>query len=330
MVSSVGSMLGGTTLTESVHSPLMEPIQADWLLLEDGTAVIEMAAASGLTLLSDAQKNPMNTTTYGTGELILAALQKGVKKIIIGIGGSATNDCGLGMAAALGVRFYDQNGELLSPIGKNMIRVEKIDLSDCVLAEHPETEIFVACDVTNPLYGKTGAAYVYAPQKGASPQEVEALDQGLRHMAKLLEKQFGLDCTLPGTGAAGGLGAGLMAFAGGKLRPGIELILDLAQFDRLIADADYIFTGEGKTDGQTLCGKVPMGVGLRAKKAGVPAICVSGCVEPDAESLYEQGISALFSIANGPITLEQSIQNAAALIHSSVLSAVHLIAAIRK
>ena len=327
LVSSIYNMLRGKRIKTTVNSPLMTPVTAEWLLLNDNTAVIEMAAASGLTLVPDSLKNPMNTTTYGTGELIKAAIEHGSRNIIVGIGGSATNDCGMGMAAALGVQFLDEECSLLEPIGRNMEKVSVIDLSHSLLNTYPDVKISVACDVTNPLYGPQGAAYIYGPQKGASSKDVEKLDKGLRNMARVIMQQTGIDINIPGAGAAGGLGAGFIAFAGGKLQPGIELILDLANFDAMIADADYIFTGEGKTDGQTLSGKVPMGIGLRTKKAGIPVICVSGCVEPSALQLREHGITALFSIANGPISLEDSIQNAAELLRIQAENITALIAA---
>ena len=219
LVSSIYNMLGGKRIKTTVNSPLMTPVIAEWLLLNDNTAVIEMAAASGLTLVPDSLKNPMNTTTYGTGELIKAAIEHGSRNIIVGIGGSATNDCGMGMAAALGVRFLDERGSLLEPIGRNMEKVSVIDLSHSLLNTYPHVKISVACDVTNPLYGPQGAAYIYAPQKGASSKDVEELDKGLRNMARVIFQQTGIDINIPGVGAAGGLGAGFIAFAGGKLQP---------------------------------------------------------------------------------------------------------------
>ncbi len=296
--------LGGRKIRLEVIGPLFKPVKSFYGILPDGdTAIIEMAAASGLVLAGD-QINPWNTTTYGTGQLIKDALDRGCRKIIIGIGGSATNDGGIGVAAALGVRFLDKGGREIPLTGQGLGMIEHIDISqkderldDC--------EIIVACDVTNPLYGPDGAAYVYAPQKGADEHMVKLLDNNLRHFAKVLNKDLRICIdTVPGTGAAGGLGAGLMAFANATLRSGIKILLEAVKFDEVAKDADLIITGEGRIDGQSLKGKVPVGIGQRALKIGVPVIAIVGSIGEDIDKVYGMGIRAVFSTNTRPMTFE--------------------------
>lgn len=287
--------LGGERVKVRVKDPLFREIESFYGILPDQkTAVIEMAAASGLPLV-ETEKNPCLTTTYGTGELIIDALNRGCTKLIIGIGGSATTDGGIGMAAALGVKFLDEAGNAVPLNGSGLAQLRRIDSS----AKDPRLdrcEILVACDVDNPLYGETGAAYVFGPQKGADQAMVEFLDQGLQNYAAVLRQDLGLDVqAIPGAGAAGGLGAGLVAFTPAQLRPGIEIILDAVEFNAVIADADLIITGEGKIDGQSLRGKVPIGIADRAKGSGVPVIAIVGDVGDGLEAIYQRGIDAVFS-----------------------------------
>ncbi len=288
--------LGGEKIKVRVKDPLFREIESFYGILPDQkTAVIEMAAASGLPLV-EGKKNPSLTSTYGTGELIIDALNRGCNKLIIGIGGSATNDGGIGMAAALGVKFLDEAGNSVPLNGAGLARLRRIDSS----GKDPRIthcQVLVACDVDNPLYGENGAAYVFAPQKGADPEMVEYLDQGLRNYAAVLRKDLGLDVqAIPGAGAAGGLGAGLVAFTPAQLRPGIEIVLEAVNFGEIIAGADLIITGEGKIDGQSLRGKVPVGIADRAKDSGVPVIAIVGDVGDGLEAIYQRGITAVFSI----------------------------------
>ncbi|HBR29675.1 MAG TPA: glycerate kinase [Firmicutes bacterium] len=287
--------LGGEKIKVTVKDPLFRDVESFYGILPDQkTAVIEMAAASGLPLVEE-EKNPRLTSTYGTGELMLDALQRGCNKLIIGIGGSATNDGGIGMAAALGVKFLDQEGNPIALNGEGLGQLRRIDVSE----KDPRIDrcqVLVACDVDNPLYGEHGAAYVFAPQKGADQAMVEDLDQNLQNYAAVLQKDLGLSVQeIAGAGAAGGLGAGLVAFTPAQLKPGIEIILDAVSFSAIIADADLIITGEGKIDGQSLRGKVPIGIADRAKNSGVPVIAIVGDVGDGLEAIYQRGISAIFS-----------------------------------
>lgn len=296
-----------------VTSPIGDSVEAHFGLLPDGTVVIEMAAASGLPLVPKERRNPLNTTTRGTGELILKALDLGAKQIVIGIGGSATNDGGAGMAQALGIKLLDQEGRELEPGGGALGNLDKIDMSK-VDPRLKETKIIVMCDVDNPLCGPHGASAVYGPQKGATPEMVNLLDANLAHFAQKIKEQLGLDIIgIPGAGAAGGLGAGLIAFTGAELKTGVEAILDTVRFDELLENADIIITGEGRIDAQSLFGKVPMGVAKRAFKYGKPTMAIVGSIGPGSETLYEYGLSTILSIANGPISLEEAMKNAYSL-----------------
>jgi len=277
----------GTIRAATVAGPLGEPVKAAWGLLggERHTAVLEMAAASGLGLVPRARRNPLQTTTYGTGQLILSAIEAGAREIIIGIGGSATNDGGAGAAQAVGVRFYDSEGRLCQPglSGGGIEDVDRIDLS----ARDPRvaaTTIRVACDVDNPLCGPRGAAAVYSPQKGATPEQVGLLDRNLAHLADIIRRDLHVDVRLlPGAGAAGGLGAGLVAFFGATLQPGVRLVMEAVRFAERIADADLIITGEGRIDRQSMMGKVIAGVGHAGHAANVPVIALAGCIGEGAD-----------------------------------------------
>lgn len=298
--------LGGRYTTVVVSNPILKPVEARYGIIGNGTAVVELSAASGLTLVPTYRRNPMKTTTYGTGELIADALRQGCRKFLICIGGSATNDGGMGLLRALGFRFIDHNDKELSGTGADLARLDRIDDSS-VLQAVRESDFTVACDVQNPLYGVNGAAYVFAPQKGATPQQVKALDDGLRNYAEVIRGFNGCDVNaVNGAGAAGGVGGGLAALLGAKLVSGIDMVLDAVGFDDEIRDADLIITGEGKLDSQTAFGKAPRGVLLRARRAGVPVIAVGGAVE-DADVLNREGFTAAFPVVNAPMPLESAM-----------------------
>ncbi|HEY81811.1 MAG TPA: glycerate kinase [Dehalococcoidia bacterium] len=317
---------GGKMMVTEVTDPLGGRVKAQWGILSDGTtAVIEMAAASGLPLVPPEKRNPLITTTYGTGELIRAALDHGCRKLIIGIGGSATNDGGAGMAQALGARFLDANGEELPFGGAALARLEHIDISqmDPRLAEF---DVTLACDVNNPLCGPRGASAIYGPQKGATPEMVEQLDRALSHYADVIKKDLGIDLRdVPGAGAAGGLGMGLMVFLKAKMVPGIDVVIRATNLVDALKDADLVFTAEGRIDCQSAMGKVPTGVALKAKEFGIPVIALAGEVADDCRVVYEQGIDAIISIAPGPISLDQSMANAEKLIADAAECAMRLL-----
>ncbi len=287
-----------------VTGPIGEPIDADWARLPDGTAVIEMAAASGLERVPPAQRDPLRTTTFGTGELIRAALDAGCARILLGIGGSATCDGGAGMAQALGVVFHDAQGHAIdrAMTGGLLMRIQRIDASR-LDPRLRGTEILVACDVTNPLTGPDGAAAVYGPQKGATPAAVKQLDAGLAHLATLL----GRDPMMPGGGAAGGLGYGLVACLGARLGRGIDLVLDACRFDQRVRTADLCLTGEGRLDGQSLAGKAVIGVAQAAAKHGVPTIALVGSAGDGAPRTLDAGLRAYRVIGEG-LSVEESIR----------------------
>ncbi|MCX7598938.1 MAG: glycerate kinase [Armatimonadetes bacterium] len=300
---------GGQLITRTVEDPLGEPVEAAFGLLGDGeTAVIEMAAASGLPLVSPERRDPTATSTFGTGQLIRAALDLGVREIIIGIGGSATNDGGCGMAQALGVRFYDKSGNLIERVtGGRLQDIGHINLDewDVRLAD---VTIRVACDVDNPLYGPKGAAYVYALQKGATPEQVELLDRGLRHLAEVIERDLDTGVAeLPGAGAAGGLGGGLVAFCGGRLEPGVEIVIDAAGLRQKMTGAALCITGEGRLDVQTAHGKTVAGVARVAAEAGAAAVAVAGSIDLDIDAARHIGLTAAFGIMPGPMSLEHAM-----------------------
>lgn len=277
----------------------------------EDAAVVEMALASGLALLDDTGRDPLRASTFGTGQLIRAALEDGAERIIVGIGGSATNDGGTGMAQALGVRFFDASGEALDGCGANLERIARIDASGL----HPavaEASVEVICDVDNPLLGPDGASRVYGPQKGASPDEVDRLEAGMANLADRIASDLGMDVrALPGAGAAGGLGAGLRAFLGGELRRGVDVVLDLVRLDDALAGADLALTAEGALDNQTAFGKAPAGVARRAKAAGVPCLAIAGSVGDDLPALHEAGLAAAVALVPGPLSLDEAMRSAA-------------------
>ena len=300
--------LKGDIVKVKVNDPMFRTIEAQYLFSkETKISYIEMAEASGLKLLKEGEKNCMLTTTLGTGELIADALQKGAKEIILGIGGSATNDAGIGMASALGFRFLDANNAVLEPKGENLIHIKTIDSSG-VNPLLKNLVVKVACDVTNPLYGKNGAAYIYASQKGASNEDIEALDNGLRNYSKIVQRQFGIDTQqIEGAGAAGGMGAGSMVFLNAQLTSGIDLIKELADFDTNIKGADWVITGEGKLDDQTLSGKTISGVIKSAKNQNVSVAALCGSVNISVNTQKELGLDYAVSIVKGISDLEEAI-----------------------
>ena len=308
----------GKFIYSEVLNPLGEKILAKWGILGDGTsAVIEMASASGLPLVPKEKRNPYITSTFGTGQLILSALNAKCKKIVIGIGGSATNDGGAGMAKALGVKFFDESDNELEEGGLALQKLKRIDISN-IEARIKDVEILVACDVDNPLCGPRGASAVYGPQKGATPEMVKELDKALLNFSKVSKEATGKDVKdIPGAGAAGGLGAGLMLFTNASLIPGVELVLKITGFDTLVRDADLVITGEGNTDFQTVFGKAPVGVAKAAKKYNIPVICISGGLGDGYESVFENGIDAIISISSKPASLEECMLNGATLLKSA-------------
>ena len=316
---------GGEIRQVEVTGPLGEKVPAFYDILEDKkTAVIEMAAASGLPLVPKEKRNPLLTTSFGTGELIKKALEAGCSRLIIGIGGSATNDGGIGMLQALGVKFTDINGAELGFGGGELGRLHSIDCSN-LFSGLKNTEILVACDVTNPLCGPRGASQVFGPQKGATPDMIERLDKGLENYANKIKNYLGKDIIdVHGTGAAGGMGAGLIAFLDASLKPGIEIMTEVACLEEKIEGCDLIITGEGNTDFQTAFGKVPVGISRIGKKYGRPVICLSGGIGEGIDTLYDEGITALFSIANKPMSLEDAMKNAGKLLMEAAENIVRL------
>ncbi len=310
-VQSLVDATNGSIRKRSVTGPLGTQVDAFYGILGDGkTTVIEMAAASGLHLVPAEERNPLVTTTKGTGELILAAVEEGAENIIIGIGGSATNDGGAGMAQALGARLLDKSGTDLQPGGGSLANLERIDISQ-VDDRLKSVSFMIACDVNNPLTGEKGASAVFGPQKGATPEMVRTLDQNLGHYAGIIQRDLGKDIeTIPGAGAAGGLGAGLLAFLSAELRPGIDIVIEASGLEDKVSGADLVITGEGKIDSQTIYGKTPIGVAAVAKKYDIPVIAIAGFAGPDADVVFDHGIDALFSIVPGPVSLAEAFENA--------------------
>lgn len=314
-VQSLADATGGRLVRVQVQDPLLRPVDSFFGILGDGTtAVIEMAAASGIELLKPGELSPLETSTYGTGQLMLKALEMGCRRMIIGIGGSATNDGGTGMARALGVIFTDKQGKPLAPGGGSLGELAHIRMSNV----HPglsKCEIIIAADVTTPL---ADAARIYGPQKGASPSQVAILENNLIHFGKILQKTFGKNIAdQAGAGAAGGLGAGLIAFAGAQMQPGFEVVRQLVRLDEKIKEADLVITGEGKTDAQTQYGKTPFGVAQVAKKYNKPVISLAGTLGDDYQELYQKGFDAIFSITDRPMPLSEAISDAAILLEDA-------------
>ena len=321
---------GGEVFAAEVADPLGRMHSARYGMLGDGeTAVIEMAEASGLRLLRESERDPRKTSTFGTGQLLLAAMECGARKVIAGIGGSATNDGGAGMAEALGFRLLDARGKPLPPGGAALNDLATIDASGAD-TRLKGLEVKVACDVKNPLYGEDGAAAVYGPQKGATPEMVEELDRGLRRFAEVVERDLGVSIAdVPGSGAAGGLGGGMCAFLAAELVAGIDLVLAHAGLEEALHGADLVITGEGAIDDQTAMGKAPAGVAAMAKRQGVPVVALAGILRDGYRDLHEHGIDALFAISRGPADLEYHMKHAARLIEEKTEEIVRLFQAAR-
>lgn len=291
MCTSYLSLIGGDRRSLRVTGPKGTPVEAEFGILPDGSAVMEMAACAGLPLMNG-ELEPLRATTYGVGELIEHIASLGCEKLLLGLGGSATNDCGIGMAAALGYRFLDAEGREVAPLAENLGKVDKIVPPEVL----PDIRVRAACDVDNPLCGERGAAAVFGPQKGLRPEQIGPHDMAMAHFAQVIKGDLGPDVAeVSGAGAAGGLGAGVLAFLKGELTPGIELLLDSVGFDEMLDTADLVITGEGRLDGQSMAGKVPVGVSRRARAKGVPCIALAGCLGKGAELCLDEGISAYYA-----------------------------------
>ena len=303
----------GIRLSKQVHGPLGQPVQASYGLLRDGMAIIEMSAASGLTLVPEGCANPMQASSYGTGELILDALERGANALSICVGGSATNDGGMGAMAALGARFYSRQGEELLPNGRNLENVYRIDL-ERFDPRIRQVKIRVLCDVMNPLCGKNGATYIFGPQKGGTEKQLDDLERGMRNYARVLEQATGIFVIeMPGAGAAGGLSASLCALCGGSLVSGIDTVLSLVNFDHALAGADLVVTGEGCLDHQSENGKVVYGIGRRCQQYHVRAMAVVGSLKVERELVRRYGIEKVYPLMCGDVTLRQAMEQAEAL-----------------
>ncbi|AXF85892.1 Glycerate 2-kinase [Ephemeroptericola cinctiostellae] len=302
---------GGRMLHQMVTGPLGQPVDAFYGLTGDGqTAVIEMAAASGLELVLPEQRNPMLATSFGVGELILDALELGVSRFVLGVGGSATNDGGAGMLQALGIKLLDDKGEQIAFGGAGLADLQRIDVS--TLDPRVAHAVFeIACDVTNPLVGPMGASVVFGPQKGASSAMIEQLDCNLRHFAACIRRDTGIDVlSMEGAGAGGGISAAMMVFLNGHLRPGSEMVMDAVGLTEAMGGADLVITGEGRLDGQTIHGKTPIGVARVAQRLGVPVVAMAGCFGEGARAIHEHGIDAAFSIVSRPCTVPEALSEA--------------------
>jgi len=310
----------GKVLQEEVINPLGKKISASYGILGDrNTAVIEMAEASGITLISSEERNPLITTTYGTGQLIKSALNKGCSKMIIGIGGSATNDGGAGMVQALGVRLLDRQDKEIGFGGAELMNIHHIDISQ-MDQRISKLEILVASDVKNPLCGPSGATRIYGPQKGATEEMMVVLEEALEHFERIIDETLHKDVkNIPGAGAAGGLGAGLMAFLDAKLKPGIEIIVEAVKLEKAVKDADLVITGEGKIDSQTIYGKVPVGVAKIAKKYDIPVMAIGAIIDKDAEIVHKYGIDFLVKVSDPPMSLTEHKSKKVQLIKKSII-----------
>jgi len=327
-VQSLVDAMGGKYIYKNVIGPEGRPTRARYGLVADNlTAIIEMAEASGLPLVDEKNRNPMIASTYGTGELIIDAINRGAKKIIVGIGGSATNDAGAGMAQAIGVRFFDKRGKEIETLaaGGMLHRIADIDTSH-IHAGIKKCKIVVASDVDNPLCGKRGASYVYGPQKGATPGMIKKLDENLLYFAKLVKKSIGIDVRkMRGAGAAGGLGAGLVAFAGAKSQSGVDIVIQATDFKTKLKNADLVITGEGRVDFQTAFGKTPAGVAKSAKKLGVPVVAIGGSLSDDASKVFEYGIDGLDSAISRDMPLDEALSGSRKFIASAAERCIRMI-----
>ena len=309
----------GEIITVPVHGPLMEMEQGFYGRLSDTEAILEMAAASGLPMVPEEKRNPLNTTTYGTGELLKAALDAGYTEIAIAIGGSATNDGGMGFASALGIRFLDQDGNVLEGRGENLEKVAHIDMSGLDPAIQ-KAHFTVMCDVTNPLCGPNGATYTFGKQKGGTPEILDRLEKGMQNYRDVIIREFGINPDeIQGSGAAGGLGAALKVFLHAEMKSGIETVLDLIDFDVRLEGVDLVVTGEGRTDWQSCFGKVMQGVGDRSAKHQVPVAALCGGLGPDYEKIYAHGISSIMTTVDGPMPLKEALDNASELYYKGAI-----------
>lgn len=317
---------GGEINETNVTGPIGERLDASWGAMGDGkTAVIEMARSSGLALLSLDERDPLNSTTFGLGEVILQALDRGFRNFIVGIGGSATNDAGAGMAQALGVNLLDENGKQLPPGGAALNKLSEIDLSG-IDSRIQNCDFQIACDVNNPLTGPEGASAVYGPQKGATPDNVKQLDKALGNFSDVVKSQLDKDVeNIPGAGAAGGLGAGMIAFLDGQLRAGVDIVLDTVELKTKMEGAKLVITGEGGMDFQTVYNKAPIGVARLASEMDIPCFGISGMLGENYQVVHDYGLESALSIVSGPMTLEEASANAATLIENSVEEALRLV-----
>jgi glycerate kinase len=326
-VDAVVQAMNGQIRTISAHGPLMEDISCSYGVFEGDHAVIEMAAASGLPMVPEEKRNPLYTTTYGTGELILDALEQGYRKIAIAIGGSATNDGGMGAMTALGIRFLDKEGKALAGFGADLEEVDSIDVSGL----HPavaKTEFTVMCDVTNPLTGSDGATYTFGKQKGGTPEILDKMEKDMKNYSMKLKELTGIDVDkIPGTGAAGGLGAALKVFLHANMKSGIETVLDLIEFDSLLEGVDLVITGEGRMDWQSAFGKVPSGIGMRCKSKGIPVIAIVGGMGGGAEKLYEFGIESIVTTISGIMSIEEAMEQAEELYKNAAVRTFRMLRA---
>ena len=324
-VEALTDSMDGRIISKSVKGPLGETVEAEYGILPGNIAVIEMASASGLPLIPDNKRDPLITSTYGTGQLILDAMERGCGEIIIGIGGSATNDGGTGMARALGFSFLDSSGKELPEGGGSLVYIAAIDDSR-MDKRIVETSFLIACDVTNPLTGPEGASNIYGAQKGASPEDIKLLDRGLGRLAEVINNKYcRANENLPGAGAAGGLGYGLVEFCGGELKSGIEIVLDLIKFDDYLDGVDLVISGEGRIDGQSVYGKVPVGIAGRAKKKDIPVLVVVGDIGLEVDAVYDHGIDAVMSSVNKAMSLEEAMSRSCELLIDSSARAMRMI-----
>lgn len=317
-VDSLLTAAGGEFREVEVTSPFYgRKVIAKYGITKNNVAVIEMAQASGLTLIAPDEKNPLEATTFGTGEMILAALDEGIREFIIGIGGSATNDGGIGAAQALGIRFLDSEGKSVGFGGKELLRIKKIDLEN-IDPRIKNSTITVICDVTNPLTSSLGATAIYGPQKGVTPGVFDFLENGMKNYERLISETTGLNMAIiPGSGAAGGLGSALVAFFGAVLKPGIDTILDLVNFEALIEGVDLVVTGEGKIDGQSIYGKVPVGIARRCKQKNVRVAAIAGGMDGEAQKVYDFGVDSIMTAINKEMSIDEALAEAEELLYDA-------------
>ena len=326
-IDAVISVLHGSVHEINAHGPLMEEVVSYYGESGDGAAVIEMAVSSGLPMVPVNKRDPRVTTSYGTGELIKTALDRGCRDITIAIGGSATNDGGMGAMRALGIRFLDENGEELSGCGNDLARVADIDIRGLHGAVK-DAKFTIMCDVNNPLTGPDGATYTFGMQKGGTPKILDELEQGMIHYAALIREKMGIDVDqIPGSGAAGGLGAAFSVFLKAEMKSGIETVLDLIHFDELLEGVDLVITGEGRIDWQSAFGKVPSGIGNRCRKKGIPAIAIVGGMGDKAEMIFDHGIDSIITTINGAMGLDEALERAEELYAGAAERAFRMIKA---